>query len=92
LTEHEISFISKAFADSDEKGESDNHKRQSRSDKDFQRAGKNEKDKFWKEIHETIAYFSLFLISIHIFGVLVSSLVHGENLIKAMVTGRKQAI
>jgi cytochrome b len=56
------------------------------------RTEKNEKDEFWEEVHETIAHFTLFLISIHILGVLVSSIVHWENLIKAMITGHKQLI
>lgn len=92
LAKHEISFVSKAFADSDEKGESENHKRRSRSGKDFSAAGENEKDEFWEEVHETIAYFTLFLVSIHIAGALVSSIMHRENLIKAMITGRKQVV
>jgi cytochrome b len=92
LAKHEISFMSKAFADGDEKEEHDNHKRRSRSDKDFQITEKNGKDEFWEEVHETIAYFTLFFVSIHIMGVFVSSLVHQENLIKAMITGRKQVV
>jgi len=41
------------------------------------------------EWHDTLAWLMLGLISIHISGVLVESLLHQENLIKAMITGNK---
>ncbi|MEJ6521399.1 cytochrome b/b6 domain-containing protein [Shewanella bicestrii] len=43
-----------------------------------------------KEVHEFFANFSLFLIVTHVGGVIVSSLLHKENLVKAMLTGKKQ--
>lgn len=53
-------------------------------------------DAFWgakwvEEVHEILANLSVALIVFHVLGVLVASFEHGENLVKAMLTGRKRA-
>jgi cytochrome b len=45
----------------------------------------------FEEVHEYFAHLSVILVLIHVIGVLVESLLHGENLIRSMLTGRKPA-
>ena len=53
-------------------------------------AGKTEADEeYWEELHEFFSNVMLILIAVHIAGVLISSRLHGENLVKAMITGYK---
>jgi cytochrome b len=53
-------------------------------------------DAYWgskalEEVHEGLAYFTLGLVGLHVLGVLFTSVEYGENLVKAMITGRKRA-
>lgn len=48
-----------------------------------------EEEPFWAETHEALVNFMLLLVGIHLLGVAVSARLHRENLVRAMLTGRK---
>jgi cytochrome b len=77
------SIISTAYADEDDdedKGENES----------INASGNEADEEFWEGLHEFFVNFTLLLVALHISGVLLSSYIDKENLIKAMLTGRKE--
>lgn len=72
----DVSLISSAYADDDD------------DDEDGKKGEKE--DEFWEEVHEFMGNFMLVLIFLHIAGVFVSSRLHNEHLVKAMISGKKE--
>lgn len=50
-----------------------------------------EQEEIWEEIHEVSVNLMLLLILLHIVGVIVTGRKHKENLVKAMISGKKRA-
>lgn len=93
LAQLSLISVNKAYADRDKShaGRAD-HDDRTYNREDRSKDGKaGKKESFWKEIHEFFVGVLIFLIAIHICGVIVSSFLHRENLILAMFTGEKKA-
>lgn len=73
-----ITLINSAMADDDDEGH-EGHKGKK----------ENPEEEFWEEIHETAVNLMLFLIVLHVGGVVLSSKLENESLVKAMWTGYK---
>lgn len=50
----------------------------------------NDLGEWLEEVHEGLAVSMLVVVIVHLAGVLSGSLLHGENLVRAMLTGHKQ--
>jgi len=79
----EVGLVAPAYAEDDERGE--------RAEHESHGGGEAEGEEFWEELHEVFANLTVLLVLIHVAGVVVASRLHGENLVRAMVTGKKKA-
>lgn len=76
---NQFQLLQTAYADDDEHEEKEHH-------------GKHDgEESVWEEVHEAAVNFMLLLVLLHVAGVFVSGKLHNELLIKAMITGRKDA-
>lgn len=85
-----LSLVASAYADDDD-DEREKHNDRHAARERNERAGREEEgDSYWEDIHEVSAQFMMTLVILHVIGVAVSSKVHNENLIKSMITGKKE--
>jgi cytochrome b len=80
-------LVRMSWAD-DASGESEEGRNSHLGEENSHTSGKS--SHFWKEIHETLVGILLFLAALHVCGVIASSYIHKENLIWAMIIGKKK--
>lgn len=80
-----VDVVASAYADEDD----DDHESHRYGEEGHEAGGDEQREEFWEEVHEFFSSLTLLLVFVHIGGVFVASLLHQENLVKAMLTGRK---
>ncbi len=83
-----FSIVKNVYAD-DNRNEQHGDKHKGRERHTSREKEDNESDSVWSDIHEMSAEFMLILICLHVVGVAVSSRMHNENLVRSMLTGKK---
>jgi len=77
-----VSFIAEAKAEDDDEDEESNVS-------NIDQKVDKQAEEFWEELHELFANFTLLLVFVHVGGVIASSIIDKEKLVKAMLTGEK---
>lgn len=86
-----FSLITAARAEQEREMENEvENENEAKAGTEAENEGDEGEEEFWEEIHEASTNFMLFLIALHILGVVVSNRLHKENLVIAMLTGKKR--
>lgn len=85
---NKFSIVENSYADEEKNGKHGGFHKKRGETKDREKED-TDNDSVWSDVHEMAAEFMLLLIFFHVSGVAISSRIHDENLVKAMITGKK---